>query len=515
MGLGRRRAVALLLGCVLWACDGQDKPPEADFVPSEPVPVVEVAAPVTDSDLDWLPWSAAAWETAQREDKPVLLYLAAPGWDGVFADASAALRSSMVEDFVPVRVDPYRRPDVAVRYDAGGWPALMALLPDGRVFAAAVDVPPGNTWLYLRRLRAAYQERRSLIERKVSAAERAHREETRFRHAIDADRVYQDAAAAFDRPRGGFGDRHKFVEPATLLFLGGYARHNPASTARLMLHQTVAALVTSPMVDRTLGGIHTFSYTPDWRAPSGEIDAADQALLLEALWDGCAASNAQCRQLADQLLAYVTTHLWNAQTGAFHGRQVRTETGSWWTDPAIYACRHAWSTYVCARAARQLADDRLTRIATQAAGYLMSECMDASGAVKRICGEPEPAGALVDQALAGLALVEVASLTGQDDTRRAAHRAVGYVLDNLAGLGPGFDDRPSTMELDPLPAEPIIPYVDTLLPAGNALMVRLFTALGHFGRAEEILEGTPLMSPPSRRHASLGHALLELRDSHP
>ena len=85
-----------------------------------------------DGPVAWGEWSDANLARAQREDRPLLVYFAAPGCEGLFPDPTPALRQLVEEVFVGVRVDPFARPDIARHYDAGGWPALVAaLLPLG------------------------------------------------------------------------------------------------------------------------------------------------------------------------------------------------------------------------------------------------------------------------------------------------------------------------------------------------------------------------------------------------
>ena len=56
---------------------------------------------------------------------------------GPVSGADIGVRQLIAEKFVSVQVDPFKRPDIAQRYDSGGWPALVVALPDGRVFARA------------------------------------------------------------------------------------------------------------------------------------------------------------------------------------------------------------------------------------------------------------------------------------------------------------------------------------------------------------------------------------------
>ena len=84
------------------------------------------------------------------------------------ADAGAA-STGRREIRTSVQVDPFKRPDIARRYDGGGWPALVVALPDGRIFARAVDIPPANVEPYLRRLHTAYEEKRESNRRQGTA----------------------------------------------------------------------------------------------------------------------------------------------------------------------------------------------------------------------------------------------------------------------------------------------------------------------------------------------------------
>jgi len=86
--------------------------------------------------------------------------LAAPGAEGklIFLDIGATCchcghvldRTSLAdprvvtmlnEDFVPIRVDTDKRPDINDRYKPGGWPTTAVLLPDGRLLTGATYLP--------------------------------------------------------------------------------------------------------------------------------------------------------------------------------------------------------------------------------------------------------------------------------------------------------------------------------------------------------------------------------------
>src|SRR5688500_18233818 len=112
-------------------------------------------------DVAWLPWSAAAFDRARAERKPVLLCIAT-AWSQScyamdrtsYADPSIAF---MINDaFIPVRVDADRRPDISERYNLGGWPTTAFLTPDGEVLGGGTFVAASRFGRVLEDVRAAF-----------------------------------------------------------------------------------------------------------------------------------------------------------------------------------------------------------------------------------------------------------------------------------------------------------------------------------------------------------------------
>ena len=285
----------------------------------------------------------------------------------MFPAPTPALRQLVADKFVSVQVDPFKRPDIARRYDSGGWPALVVALPDGRVFARAVDIPPVNVESYLRRLHTAYEEKREILVAKV---QRAARPKVEKPVAIDA--VYRACAAAFDAAHGGFGGPTKFLETSVLRFLLVYAETRGTASARQMALASLDAVLASPLGDG--GSFRPYSYAPDWSAPAGERDALDQAAMLHLLLE---ADQPRYAESARALLGFVEGALFDADEGAFRGRQVMadpsTSSGTtpsassgttWWTDPTLYADRQAALIRAYLAAATALGDERAAQVAS-------------------------------------------------------------------------------------------------------------------------------------------------------
>ena len=75
------------------------------------------------------------------------------------ATAGYALRALVEDRFIPIQIDPLRRPDIARRYAPAGWPALAVTLPDGQLVATATDIPKDNIHEYLLSLANHYRDR--------------------------------------------------------------------------------------------------------------------------------------------------------------------------------------------------------------------------------------------------------------------------------------------------------------------------------------------------------------------
>src|SRR6056297_3248128 len=100
-----------------------------------------------DTHVEWADWGDEAFAEAQATSTPILLSLTA-NWcrpcDEMDAETYSDPRIAAIvgDDFVPVRVDVDRRPDVRDRYNMGGFPSTVFLTPNGELLTGAGYLAP-------------------------------------------------------------------------------------------------------------------------------------------------------------------------------------------------------------------------------------------------------------------------------------------------------------------------------------------------------------------------------------
>src|SRR6478609_3109660 len=107
--------------------------------------------------IQWNEWGEGAFDTAKRENKPILLDIGAVWchWCHVMDRESyddPEVAQIVNENFVAIKVDRDERPDIDSRYQAaisamtgqGGWPLTGFLTPDGRPFFGGTYFPPNE-----------------------------------------------------------------------------------------------------------------------------------------------------------------------------------------------------------------------------------------------------------------------------------------------------------------------------------------------------------------------------------
>ncbi|MEE4274526.1 MAG: DUF255 domain-containing protein [Thermoleophilia bacterium] len=303
------------------------------------------------AEIDWRPWGEAAFAEARSLGRPVLLSLSAVWchWCHVMDETSYSdprVIERVNRDYLPVRVDNDRDPDVNRRYNMGGWPTTAFLTGGGEVLTGATYLPPDDMAAALEKVRAYFDEHRDELdaldaqraaerERAAAAVSAAAGESAAAREGapkrgaagvagreagapvlehVDeasvfagdasgpgdlADQVALTIVRAFDPLHGGLGSEPKFPQADVFGFLLAYAGLRGGSGSPLLtrsrldevLRVTLTSMAAGDVYDRVGEGFFRYATQRDWAVPHYEKMLEDNARLALLYLDAALATD--------------------------------------------------------------------------------------------------------------------------------------------------------------------------------------------------------------------------------
>ena len=304
----------------------------------------------------WREWGAEAFAEARAQDKPVLLDIGAvwchwchvmdtgiegdPVHTGTYSDPD--VRARIKANFIPIKVDNDRRPDINARYNMGGWPTTAFLTPDGDTLYGETYVPPPRMAALLDHIAGLWQNsKEDIVEQTQNMRRQRAAGDAQAPSDLDADtatRVLASVRLGFDAAHGGFGQTGhfapKFPHPDALqLVLEEYARTGDAGL-REIAEKTLHGMADGGMYDRFAGGFFRYSTTRDWSVPHFEKMLEDNARLTSVY--------ALASQVLDDpyyLNVVRSAHGWllsdmrDPDTGAFAGSQDADKEEAYYGEP--------------------------------------------------------------------------------------------------------------------------------------------------------------------------------------
>jgi uncharacterized protein YyaL (SSP411 family) len=287
----------------------------------------------------WSDWEPGALARARAEGKLIFLDIGATWchWCHVLDRTSLAdprVVKMLNEDFIPVRVDTDKRPDINDRYNQGGWPTTAVLLPDGRLLTGATYLPPDALAGLLEKCRDFYRRDRDRVDDYLKnagepsvgvGAERAVAPEVP--RPEDLPLVKHAVLAQYDEDHPGFFREPKFPVTEILAFLRdawvSEGNHGAGETFEAVLRR----MGESDLLDRVEGGFFRYATRRDWTVPHFEKMLADNAELL-ALYSSAYELTAEepFAAIVRDILRFLLIKLYDPATGAFFGSQDADET---------------------------------------------------------------------------------------------------------------------------------------------------------------------------------------------
>ncbi len=122
-----------------------------------------------DDKIEWMEWEKESFKKAKRDNKPILLDIFGVWchWCHV-ADKTTYADKDVIkivnENFIPVKVDTDKRPDINQRYNQGGWPTTAFLTSKGRLIGGGTYFQPQEFKLLLFRVSEFYKKNRLKID---------------------------------------------------------------------------------------------------------------------------------------------------------------------------------------------------------------------------------------------------------------------------------------------------------------------------------------------------------------
>ena len=416
-------------------------------------------------EIAWMPWGAPAFERAEAEDKPILLSISAVWchWCHVMDETSysdSGVIDAVNRDFVAVRVDNDRRPDVNARYNMGGWPTTAFLTPDGTTLTGATYLPPEQMRAALEQIARFYAERKGDIAQR--AGELRAQAEQRSPESGDmngepADALVEALEGAYDEEYGGFGDEPKFPQPEVHEFLLAEWRRSGSPRLHEIVARTMLAMSRGGTYDHVEGGFFRYSTTRDWSVPHFEKMAEDHAGLLRVLAGLVLyAPTADFRAALTSAVGYVRAVLRDPRTGFFAGSQDADE--AYYELPleqrrareAPFVDRTSYTNWTCALAgalclaARALDDDALLAEALRALDNVALLLSAGDGLLYHVLppgGEPQVRGLLADHVAYVRALLDAHEICGEARFLQRARATADAVIAQFQAPGGGYYDR--------------------------------------------------------------------------
>jgi len=257
--------------------------------------------------IRWHEWGDEAFETAKRENKPILLDIGAVWchWCHVmdresYDDPEVA---QIVNDrYIAIKVDRDERPDIDSRYQSavqamtgqGGWPLTAFLTPEGKPFFGGTYFPPQDHYgrpgfkRVLLTIADAFREKKAEVDEQANSVMNMIGRTEAFAE-VDADRVSPQiidhivgsAQSLFDAKHGGFGSAPKFPHSSTIdLLLHRYARTGDPDVGNIC-NITLEHMARGGIYDQLAGGFHRYSVDEHWLVPHFEKMSYDNSELLK------------------------------------------------------------------------------------------------------------------------------------------------------------------------------------------------------------------------------------------
>jgi len=377
--------------------------------------------------IQWRPWEAAAFELAKKEAKPIFLSISANWchWCHVM-DEEGFTHPEVIRrintDFIPVRVDSDKRPDINSRYNMGGWPTVAVLDAEGEIVTGGTYMPTGQLLSML-----------SDVKREFPGRIQGHPEQgtAALTQILPVDEsIVQTVAGflerAFDQSFGGFGGPPKFPQPWAIELTFHLQARGGEKKWLEMAMLTLDHMREGGLYDPVDGGFFRYSASDDWDNPHYEKLLETNALMLSLYLKAYnLTGQLTYRATAQGVLDYLFATLSVEGQAWFCGSQsadqdyytLPEEDRVWADSPSldhtIYTDRNAMAASALLAAYHGLGDSKYQDAALKLIDFLWEHCyLHTQGMYHFDDGKFSLCGYISDQVYMMLALMDAFEATG-------------------------------------------------------------------------------------------------------
>jgi len=425
--------------------------------------------------MDWLDWNDDAFSTARSSQRPVLLFVKA-AWcrwcreleEDVLCDPEVERRLS--EDFVAIRVDKDRRPDIDPRYTMGGWPTLAWLDENGEILGADNFLDRDELLARLEQVARGYARDADGLREDLSRGREPTEEPLAASRPSKAalgepqvplsleivEKITASVLETADPVYGGWGKLHKFPHPEAIDF--ALIRWTQTGDAQLLelVRRTLRRMQAGEIHDRVEGGFYRYATRPDWSVPNTEkmLDSNAQRLFiyLEAYQ---ALGEEEFRDTAVRGLEWVDGALRDPERGAYWGSQdadgeyarlgtgeERARRGAPPCDRTIFTNWNAMMVSTLLKASAVLGEPKWRERAIDVLEFLLAEMWSPEKGMHHYFDDRRHlAGMLSDQAYSLRAMVDAAQFAGENRFLEEAELLANYTIEHLRADDGGFYDK--------------------------------------------------------------------------
>ncbi len=405
--------------------------------------------------LPWQPWSDAAFAQARREHKFVLLDLEAVWCHWCHVMDEETYRDPIVirllnEKYILVKVDQDSRPDISNRYQDYGWPATVVFAGDGsEIVKRQGYIPPRGMASMLQAIiddpsPGPSVEREAALEPVADAS---------IPSALLGE-VKANYEAQYDKPHGGWGFHHKYLDQESVEYALRLAARGDAVGARRSaetLHDAEA------LIDPVWGGAYQYSVDDKWNEPHFEkLISIQDTFLREYSLAYAQTGKPEYLAAAQAVHRYVHQFLSDGPTGVFFVSQDadlhdgeenapyfklndkgRRAQGIPRVDKHVYARENGWTIAALCELYAVSGDESALNEARHSAAWIAVHRYLPGGGYRH--DDSDPAGPYLGDTLAmGGAYLALYDVTGNRADLQAAEGAAEFIAAHFAPLRPGL-----------------------------------------------------------------------------